>query len=161
MQPDQDSQWPAGLAGYDRIMARRDQQRGFDPGERTAIEPYIAADEPIVGRHFAVDVTVGESSQVLHRQAVLLSTDRKLVMVTAKGTFRRKFDVHTFDYANLKPGVGKSDSELYGSPLWFAGFGTQSGTTYVLRFFNESERDEFVSDVGGAVGGWHIIHGNA
>jgi hypothetical protein len=160
MQHDPSAEWPSGLAGYDRLMARGDQKRGIDNRrEREAIQPCIAADERVIGRHFAAPVTIGDQTEPLHKEAVILSTDSKLLMLSARGIFRPQFRIDTFNYADLKPGVGKVDDSIPGLPLWFSGFGTLAGVTYILRFFTEQERDAFVSDVGGALGGWHIIHG--
>jgi hypothetical protein len=162
MQDDPNAGWPAGLAGYDILMARDGKKRGIDNRrEREAIQPYVASDERVVGRHFAAPVTLGDRTEPLYKEAIVLSTDRKLLMLSARGFFRPQFHVDTFNYADLRPGIGKVDDSVYGVRLWFAGFGTRAGITYVLRFFSEEERDAFVSDVGGAVGGWHIIHGTA
>lgn len=155
-----DSQaWPAGMTGYDILKAK--SKRDLGKGEREAIASFIGNDEPVVGRHYAFEVSNQSDGTLLKDGAVLVSTDRKLLMVSARGTFRPKFTVKTFDYADLLPNVGSSDGEVFGNPAWYSGFKPQGREVYLVRFFTREERDEFVRDVGGAVGGWHIIHGNA
>lgn len=155
-----DSQsWPTGMSGYDILKAK--SKRDLGKGEREAIAPYIREDEPVVGRHHVFEVSNEGDGTLLKNGAVILSTDRKLLLVSARGTFRPKFTVKTFDYANLLPNVGSNDGEVFGNPVWYSGFKTQRGELYLVRFFEADERDEFVRDVGGALGSWHIIHGNA
>lgn len=152
-----DLSWPTGMAGYDRLMAQ--STRVLGNGEREAVAPYIAADEPVVGRHFAQEVSSEHDGTLLSNGAVIVSTDRKLLLVSARGSFRPKFSVRAFPYGELMPGVGNSDSELFGRPTWYSGFGVRRGGTYIVRFFTQGERDQFVRDAGGALGGWHVIHG--
>jgi hypothetical protein len=147
------------MSGYDKLKAKA--KRDLGKGEREAITPFIGEDEPVVGRHYSAEVSNESNGTVLKDGAVILSTDRKLLLVSARGTFRPKFTVKTFDYANLLPNVGSSDGELFGRPAWYSGFKSQGGELYLVRFLSAEERDEFVRDVGGALGGWHIIHGNA
>jgi hypothetical protein len=135
--------------------------RSLGKGERETIARFIGDDEPVVGRHYAWEVSNQDDGTLLKDGAVIVSTDRKLLLVSARGTFRPKFSVKTFEYGELMPGVGTDDTQLFGQSAWYSGFGLQRGGTFVVRFFTKEERDEFVRDVGGALGGWHIIHGNA
>ena len=153
-----DQSWPTGMAGYDRLMAQAD--RGLGNGEREAVASHIASDEPVVGRHYAWEVSSEADGILLKDGAVIVSTDRKLLLVSARGTFRSKFAVKAFPYGELMPGVGNSDGEVFGQQTWYSGFGVRRGATYVVRFFTKGERDQFVSDVSGALGAWHIIHGH-
>jgi hypothetical protein len=160
MSSQDDQPWPAGMAGYDLLKAK--SKRDLGKGEREAIAPHISDDEPVVGRHYAFEVSNQADGTLLKNGAVLVSTDRKLLLVSAQGTFRPKFTVKTFNYAQLMPGVGNTDGQFFGNPAWYSGFRLQSAReSYVVQFFTPEERDEFVRDVGGALGGWHIIHGNA
>lgn len=145
------------MAGYDTLKAK--SKRDLGKGEREAIAPHIGSGEPVVGRHYAWEVSNQDDGTLLKNGAVIVSTDRKLLLVSAHGTFRPKFTVKAFDYGELRPGVGNKDTQVFGQAAWYSGFGLQRGGTYLLRFFTKDERDEFVRDVGGALGGWHIIHG--
>jgi len=141
-------------------MLKAKSKRDLGKGERDAIVPHIESEEPVFGRHYVWEVSNQDDGTLLKNGAVIVSTDRKLLLVSAHGTFRPKFTVNTFDYGALTPGVGNDDAQVFGQAAWYSGFGLRRGGTYVLRFFTKDERDEFVHDVGGALGGWHIIHGN-
>jgi hypothetical protein len=99
--------------------------------EREAIAPYIEDNEPVVGRHFVTTVS-GDNGATLHQGAVILSTDRKLLMVTTKGTLRPKWRVDEFEFSSLKPGVGNQVKEMFGNPHYFSNFARQSGPSYLL-----------------------------
>ncbi len=88
----------------------------------------------------------------------MLSTDRRLILLTGKGTFRVRVFVESLPYSTLKPGVASRDAMVFSSKAFLAGIGDNSGRIYTMGFFTPEERDEFVSDVGGALGGWHILH---
>ena len=147
-----------GIQSYDSLMAAGSHPRGFDQQkERDAVAQIIDNDEPVVGRHFAMRVSLGD--QPYAQGAIILSTDRRLIMLTGKGTFRVKVNAQPFSYGSLKPGVGNTNGSVFGQTTYLSGFGDNAGRFYILEFFTSDERDEFVRDVGGALGGWHIIHG--
>lgn len=148
-----------GIQSYDSLMAEGSHPRGFDDQkERDVVAQIIDNDEPVVGRHFAINVSL-EGQPYAPTGAIVLSTDRRLIMLTGKGNFRVKVNAQSFPYGSLKPGVGNSNGSVFGQTAYLSGFGDNAGRLYMLQFFTSDERHEFVSDVGGALGGWHIIHG--
>jgi hypothetical protein len=151
--------WPDGIAGYDKVMEEKKPKYNIGDfrKEREAVLPFIGESERVVSRNFASKVS-GESGYDIHDSgAVLVVTSEKLVMITSRGTFRPRFTVETFDYAQLNPGIGSSEREYLGRLHWFSGFTVQNGKTYLLEFWDSTERDEFVRIAGGALGGWHAV----
>lgn len=152
--------WPDGIAGYDKVMAEKKPKYNIGDfrKEREALAPFIGESERVVSRNFASEVS-GEDGRAIHDSAaVLVVTSEKLLVITAHGTFRPKFTVETFDYAQLNPGIGSSEREYLGRLHWFAGFKVRNGMTYLLEFWDTAERDEFVRIADGALGGWHAMH---
>jgi hypothetical protein len=148
-----------GMISYDDLMAKKSHPRGFDrEKEREAVAQIVDTDEPVVGRHFAMAVDLDGQPEAPNG-AIFLSTDRRLIMLTSKGTLRVKITHKSFRYESLKPGVGNVDGSVFGQTAFLSGFGETSGRLYLLQFFTSPERDEFVRDVSGALGGWHTIHG--
>ena len=155
-----DSAWPSGPAGYDKLMKAGNQTHGVGGDlqrERDAVIPLIAPDEKVVGRHYASFVSADAVGDF--HGAVFLSSDRRLLMVTAKGALRKKFNVMSLGYGTLKPGIADVNEVRFGNPVWISGFSTKTGETFLVEFLSEVDKNRFVQDIGGALGGWNIVHG--
>ena len=143
---------PVGLESYDAQVEKSNHRRGVVDldREREALFP-IWPNETVNGRYLSSRVWLGEN-RMFESGAVFLTTDHRLIMVTAEPSHPTGVEISAFVYGDFKPDIASRDRGPGGDVMWLAGLLTQDQTVLLLRFDDAAERDLFVRDVGTTLG---------
>lgn len=144
-----------GISDYDSLAWRSQKPKG----EREALAPYIAHNEPIVTRHWAINISDDDGQDLTQGGVAIFTTDRQLVAVhQTGGLFKPKYGVLSKQFGQCV-GVGSRVGDMFGHPEFYTVVKFTDGTSWMARFSERDEMEEYDRDLGGAVGAFRILHG--
>jgi hypothetical protein len=143
---------PIGIESYDEAIASRpiEYRRVDAQKEREVWAAELAGNERVINRYFAEDVfdpLTGATIQKMERLstgAPLLVTNRAVLVMDSKGTFRQKTKVTRIGLEHFEDYVGTVDpNPLDALPKYFGVLRFKNGDELGFRFREQDERDSF------------------